>query len=886
VAESGASASPGLPSGPQPRPRPNLLSYPSPTTSRYLVFVTALLASGLFVGNWFHTQTRGEEWLSVVTECAAGMLDTGTDLAESLARHRQYLACTAEVERDRTLFAVGGTLVAAGAAGVVLLLAPAVVRRRRRLRKPGEPLAGAVDRFRELAAGAGVGGRVRPLLGPATQRDAFTFGLPGRYLVALPPAVAVRWRDPTLFDPVVSHELAHVRHRDVALAWLARSVWVALLPILLLPVLVGVLSGDTSLFVDYLWRAVLLAVVVALLSASLLRSREYVADLRAVQGTARLAAMARVVGATRPGRAAPWRRLLANHPEPADRVAALHEPGRVARVGFLDGLTSAFLAALSVPLLVSGLWSGLAATGRGGLAYLFACALLGPTMGASIGLGLWRAALVARVTGERVPAGFVAAGVAAGFLLGHAASLGQVGAASITGTLNSVWLLVFAVIGGGATLVSAGLGAVWAEAAPRQRRASSAWLVAVLANSVVFTAVLWAGSQLQSLADTGGWVIARSALAGPLATWWMAGAVVLLALMAVLPLVLRPRAAPAPAWLVDQPPAAPWPPAAPPRLGAALLAAVAAGAAAAATIVGYRIAAGASQSDAETFERFLAYQWVLAGGAAAGSLVLAVLRPRHGPALATAGLPVAVAVGSAGFLALNVAIGGSLDAEFVGSLVRPVVVIGFAVLIAALPAAYALSRLIRRGAGPGGLWLVGATVALSLVVAAGALEQRHALIGPNPFATGSVLEEVPVLDQADDPAVAAELGGYLTDVVPAITSTYGALVQLGITLEGDPTLDHPTRAALLRSQVLVPVEQLRGDLGALTFVSPEVRAVHDLALVALDTAVLKYRTLADAYAAQDPALLAQARTLEREESRRWLQWQQARSDLAGTLTLP
>jgi hypothetical protein len=149
------------------------------------------------------------------------------------------------------------------------------------------------------------------MLGAAAQRDGFSYGTPGRYRIALPRAVAVRWRDASLFDPLVRHELAHVAHRDVALAWLARSVWYALAPLLAAPLLIIPVSGDRSLLPDYLWRAALLAVVVQLVSSALLRSREHDADLRAAWGPGGPEAVAAVVARVRQPGAAPWyRRLL------------------------------------------------------------------------------------------------------------------------------------------------------------------------------------------------------------------------------------------------------------------------------------------------------------------------------------------------------------------------------------------------------------------------------------------------------------------------------------------------------------------------------------------------------------------------------------------------
>ena len=103
------------------------------------------------------------------------------------------------------------------------------------------------------------------------------------YRVALPPAIAARWRDTATFDPLIAHELSHVARHDVSLAWIVRSIWYILGPILAVPLLVGLFSDDPSIVLDYSWRVLVLAAVVVLLSNSLLRSREYDADLAAAR---------------------------------------------------------------------------------------------------------------------------------------------------------------------------------------------------------------------------------------------------------------------------------------------------------------------------------------------------------------------------------------------------------------------------------------------------------------------------------------------------------------------------------------------------------------------------------------------------------------------------
>ena len=100
--------------------RPDVLAYPSPTTSRYLIFVAALLASGLFVGNYVHSMVWGEEWQQAVSVCLNHTAEAPPSaLVES---SRAFASCTADVERTRALVtALGAAAVAAAGFGLMWL---------------------------------------------------------------------------------------------------------------------------------------------------------------------------------------------------------------------------------------------------------------------------------------------------------------------------------------------------------------------------------------------------------------------------------------------------------------------------------------------------------------------------------------------------------------------------------------------------------------------------------------------------------------------------------------------------------------------------------------------------------------------------------------------
>jgi|GEM_PF-567007 len=869
-------ASPTVPAAPE-RPRPDVLAYPSPTTSRFLIFLAALLSAGMFVGNWVHNQVLGDEWLAVAARCEQAALEqtaTQPALAAAIAREKAAARCRAVADRRQAVFAFGGA-GAAGAAGlVVLYLIPGVLERRRRLRPLVPGLQPASERVATLAAEAGLARPPALVLGAATQRDGFSYGTPGRYRIALPRAVAVRWASATLFDPLVRHELAHVAHRDVALAWLARSVWYALAPLLAAPLVVMLLSSDRSLLPDYVWRAAVLAVVVQLVSSALLRSREHDADLRAARAIGGPQAVAAVVARARDPGKVPWhRRLLANHPSPARRLAVLERPELAAEVTFLDGFTAAFLATLTIPLIVQASMTFLMGSGRSDLARVLAVLVVGPLLGGSVGLGLWRAALVQRVAGgpaRPAPVGF---GVAAGLVLGQVASLAQTGTGALGGVTHPPMLAVIALAGLGATVLAAGLGELWADAVPAQRRARTSWVAALAVSSVVFAIVLWAAGSLELALDQGGWLIARLWLVTVLSSWPTLAAVAVLAVAAAWALGASRQGAPPPAWLLERGEARPWPAPGRASLVQAVVPAVAVGLAGAGAIIAFRALAGAPASG-DLEQRFYTNVWVAAVAGAAAALALALLVPRRGVGVGALAGPLACLVAVAGWVAMNTVLGGRLDAGFVISVARLPLALGLVLAVLVAPAGLLAWHRERPSTR---VWP--AAAALGLVAVLAVLAGRDTLTG-----FGSI--PVPqVAAEREHQLALAEVTRYAA-TASDVFRRYQTVEAAVATLDGNQTADGPARAARIRAEVLVPLRALLGDAEAYQPPTPRIRSVHLACVAFLQASVEAFETFAAAFETNDAAAFAAAQAKREEERRHFDAWQAGLTSLLAAAGTP
>ncbi|MCE4945552.1 M48 family metalloprotease [Streptomyces albulus] len=284
---------------------------------------------------------------------------------------------------DHTLVPYRGALATvvllALAAGLYWWLPAARERWRRMLPLEAVDLDGTLRaELAALCARTGIRARLRFRVDPArTTSGASVHGRSGNYTVCLHSGLLPRLRtDPAGFRAVVLHELAHVHHRDVDYAYASTALWRAYVLLALIPTfaetgwvlalgLSGVKSpwwpGGAAMLLAPALVGLVLAALVHLARADLLRRRELFADRRAVAWGADAASWQRPDPT---GPVAPWLRrltaLLGTHPQWAERRRALVDAGRLDRVSalamFLTGVSAALLyqSLMTLPVLSEG----------------------------------------------------------------------------------------------------------------------------------------------------------------------------------------------------------------------------------------------------------------------------------------------------------------------------------------------------------------------------------------------------------------------------------------------------------------------------------------------------------------------------------------------------
>jgi hypothetical protein len=672
-------------------PATRLATLPRPTTGRVVVLLTAIAALGAYAGDAAHNAAWGDRWVSALEQCLArfGSPDAaGT--ADVIASGLAVSACLGSAERARAGAMLAGALLTAVLAFGIVLAAPAAVRRRRRLRPLPGALAHVRDRVDALSRAMGVSAPA-VLLGSAAQRDAFCFGTPGRPVLVLPPAVAVRVRQTALFDPLVRHELAHVRHHDVPLAWLARAFLVigvaaGVLPLLLIA---GASPGELAGFAG---RAVLLVASGWLVARAVLRAREHDADLTAA-GDAPADLQALLAGGPVRRRsqvdASGWQRLIAHHPTAARRVAVLADPASIARTGFVGGVLPAFFAAATAPVLISALTAGLTGTARRNESIAVAAALAGLVLAGSVGIDAWRAAVVSEgARQDLLRDSAMAAGVGVGVLLGDLTAPANVwfGFGQAAG-----WTyLVPAVLAACGTVVVCGLASVAAATLATLPRPA----VVVAAGALVFGLALWIGWTVQIA--VGGLGVAGVALA---VSFGLVGFLPFLATTGLCVLAAVARGT---------------------HARADVVVGLVAGAVGGAVLVLIRLTAEPALTDAARLDLL----WrVLEWGMAVVVLTVVACGVVGGPRGVVAGLPAApVAAGTAvaAFVVFNTLRGGVPSLPFVWNLLAPILIGGVAFAVMAAPLALVGGGEARQPDARRSAVLAGVLVAAGTVATIGA----------------------------------------------------------------------------------------------------------------------------------------------------------------------
>ncbi|GAB1823956.1 M48 family metalloprotease [Herbidospora sp. RD11066] len=367
--------------------RPDPFGLPSATGSR---FVLLLVVAGVGMMFLYFMLLDSDPALPLPV---IGGLDCGRDLMAGIRAGAPDVSMAFyDCNQLKTRWFAGYVLLSVPALALVTVIVyrlyPRLIERRLKTVDPAA-LAGVVPDavLAELAGAAEKAGRpVRLLVAvdrPTTGGRAY--GCRPHYRVVLDLGLLVQaGRHPGRLRAVLTHELMHVRNRDIDLTYLAMAVWWASLVVGGVP-LAAAMIARPGIIGPMWWRAALLLALIWYARAAVLRTREFYADQRAAQWEG--AALRETLGALRE-RDRAWR-FLSYHPAARTRLAVLDDAAPLFRLEAGDCLAMGVLIgiAFSPMLYIVGMLADYDEWTASLVGLVFGSLLAG-----SIGGSIWRRA--------------------------------------------------------------------------------------------------------------------------------------------------------------------------------------------------------------------------------------------------------------------------------------------------------------------------------------------------------------------------------------------------------------------------------------------------------------------------------------------------------------
>jgi hypothetical protein len=342
--------------------RLNPFAFPSSTDLTFLLFLSILFGSSLFVYNAIYYSFPDTQvfTVSMYRQCSNFPNDTisienGEGLVENM---RSFGQCITPVVNARLEWIASGVILVFALAGLLYWIYPFWQRRSSRFNVLSDGVLPEIYLYlSELCQETGLSKRPTFLVNLLSQSDyGQTIGHFNNYSLILNGNLLMDyyWNRP-VFRSVVFHEVAHIKNSDIDKTYFTISAGVAFVIAALFPLFVALLitKEPGSVVLHVLWRVLLLSIFLYTTGAAVLRNRELYADARAALWDGPEGALSSKFeqSGTNPARAS-WKKLFELHPSHFERYQAIHEPYRVLKISSWE----LFCAGVAVAIAFHGIY--------------------------------------------------------------------------------------------------------------------------------------------------------------------------------------------------------------------------------------------------------------------------------------------------------------------------------------------------------------------------------------------------------------------------------------------------------------------------------------------------------------------------------------------------
>jgi Zn-dependent protease with chaperone function len=274
----------------KPQLRLDPFAFPSDTTLRFVLLIVSAISASVYIYTLLYWYYRGTQ---IDLDAFVKNLDTFCrsqgDPNLSIEAANNYVRCMEPNFREASgasWFAVGGAGILVSLAALLYFLFPVLM-----IRKEGlisfereEKMGDLVVYLQDLCQEVGI--HPPKFLLNLTNREigGKAFGTLGRYYVVLYDGLLKSFnndQDLGKFRAVMLHELSHLRNKDVDKIYFSMAMSYAFVIATLVPYVMFLLSRPSLELFQVSWRVIALALMVYLIFTSVVRSREFHADVRA-----------------------------------------------------------------------------------------------------------------------------------------------------------------------------------------------------------------------------------------------------------------------------------------------------------------------------------------------------------------------------------------------------------------------------------------------------------------------------------------------------------------------------------------------------------------------------------------------------------------------------
>jgi Zn-dependent protease with chaperone function len=174
-------------------------------------------------------------------------------------------------------------------------------------------------------------------------KEAYAFGRWGHLCVYLPDGLVNSFEENRAeFRAALLHEFAHIYNGDVHRTYLSFTVWWAFLITALPTFFITLLRSPLERMFGMSGRVVILFLLIYLMRNSVLRAREFYADLRASIWDSQSSALRLALESAERSseKLSFWQRIWVTHPDLGDRQRILDDPNPLLRMGFWDAFAT------------------------------------------------------------------------------------------------------------------------------------------------------------------------------------------------------------------------------------------------------------------------------------------------------------------------------------------------------------------------------------------------------------------------------------------------------------------------------------------------------------------------------------------------------------------